>query len=153
MTTGEVGRFDWVHGSGIGTSCCVTWVETADLAAVAAAFGGHVDAAGPLRLADVPDRYGDQPAVAMFQAGGWVIAIELTGSEGTRPEVLRRASSGARAVSAWWTVDALTRFSYAVDGRVLVGFEAVSPQWRDGADPDRLERLRAGLPWESADPV
>jgi hypothetical protein len=67
--------------------------------------------------------------------------------------VLRRVSAGGRAVSAYWNVNAVTRFSYAMDGQVVTAFEAISPGRRSGTDPDHLEELRVGLSWGDADPV
>jgi hypothetical protein len=85
--------------------------------------------------------------------GPWVLAVEINGWQGSRAEVLSRISQGTRAVSALWNVNALTRFSYAAGGRVLTAFEAMSPESRQGAEPDALEATRAGLPWDDFVPA
>ena len=89
--------------------------------------------------------------MAVRDLGSWLLVVEVNGWQGSRPEVLRRISAGGRAVSAYWNVNLTTRFSYAVDGRVLTAFEVMSPDRRHGADPDCLEEARAGLPWETGE--
>ena len=85
--------------------------------------------------------------MAVRDLGSWLLVVEVNGWQGSRPEVLRRVSAGGRAVSAYWNVNLTTRFSYAVDGRVLTAFEVMSPDRRHGADPDCLEEVtcRAAL--------
>jgi hypothetical protein len=100
-----------------------------------------------MTLRDVDARPGED-LVAVRSLGSWVLAVEINGWQGSRTEVLARISRGTRAVSAFWNVNALTRFSYAVEGRVLTAFEAMSPDSRQGAEPDALEATRVGLPWD-----
>src|SRR5487761_71292 len=85
--------------------------------------------------------------------GPWTLAVEVNGWQGSRPEVLERVSAGTRAVSAYWSVNGGTRFSYAAAGRVLAAFDPVFPDRREGADPDCLEGLRAGLSWDEGEEV
>jgi Family of unknown function (DUF6461) len=56
-------------------------------------------------------------------------------------------------VSAFWNVNAVTRFSLAAHGSVLTAFEALFFDPRDGTEPDAVEAFRADLPWENADSV
>ena len=76
--------------------------------------------------------------VLVARVAGWSVAIEDNGWQGSRPEVLRVLSAGARVVSVYQNVNAYGRFSYAVDGVVLTGFEPLFPQRRWGSQPDLL---------------
>ncbi|MET7394015.1 DUF6461 domain-containing protein [Dactylosporangium sp. NPDC005572] len=135
----EVERYRWVDDSVLGDGACVTFVEGMDLAAVAEAFGGSIEEATDAGL-DFDSR------VALRQVGGWVVAAEVGGWQGSRGEVLRRLTGG-RAVSCYWNINAVTRFRYAGHGTVVTEFEALFPDDRGGADPEALELLRADLPW------
>jgi hypothetical protein len=148
----EVAALTWVHGTEIGEAGCVTFVAGADVASVARGFGGRAGDATTMTLRDVDARAGED-LVAVRSLGPWVLAVEINGWQGSRAEVLTRISRGTRVVSAFWNVNALTWFSYAVEGRVLTGFEAMSPESRQGAEPDALEAARAGLPWDDFIPA
>ncbi|MFG2045162.1 DUF6461 domain-containing protein [Dactylosporangium sp. NPDC048998] len=157
----EIARYGWLDESPLGEAACVTFVESMDLVAVAAAFGGSLEEAvdvafgGSLEEAvDVAFDGDYEPdyahaTVVLRQIGGWVLAIEDNGWQGSRPEVLRRLTEG-RAVSCFWNVNAVTRFNYANHGTVVTEFEALFPDDRGGFDPNALEDLRAGLPWDEA---
>jgi hypothetical protein len=136
VSVDELTRFDWVQGSAIGEAGCITFVERADLAAVASAFGGDLAHAGEGELAD---SFGDpaEPSALLRQVGDVVIVVENNGFEGSRPEVLQRLPGSA--VSLYWNVNAVTRFSYAVEGTVLTAFEAMLRNDRSGAEPDAVE--------------
>jgi hypothetical protein len=147
-------EFAWVRTSLIGDAGCLTLVESGDPAAVASAFGGDLDPGQPPAGLDrLIHSTVDAPAVALRRLDNWVLVVEYNGWQGSRPEVLRAAATAGRAVSAYWSVNADTRFSYALDGLVLTTFEANSPGQRHGEDPDRLEAYRAGLDWGSGDPA
>ena len=94
-----------------------------------------------------------ETVAAIRDLGSWLLVVEVNGWQGSRPEVLRRVSAGSRAVSAYWNVNGVTRFSYAAGGRVLTAFEVMSPGRRDGEDPGCLEEARAGLPWDAGERV
>jgi Family of unknown function (DUF6461) len=149
-----VGAFGWVRESVIGEAGCVTLVETADVASVAEGFGGALDQGRVMALDAIPAVVGVAPVVGLRRVGGWVVAVENNGWQGSRPEVLRRVSAGRRAVSMFWNVESDARFSYAAAGEVVTAFDpVVAPERREGTRPDQLEAERAGLPWEHADPV
>ncbi|MGH3171493.1 MAG: DUF6461 domain-containing protein [Trebonia sp.] len=148
----EVAAFRWVLDTEIGEAGCVTFVADADVASVARCFGERGGDATTMTLRDVDSRP-DEDLVAVRSLGTWVLAVEINGWQGSRAEVLTRISQSTRAVSAFWNVNALTRFSYAVEGRVLTAFEAMSPESRQGAEPDALEATRAGLPWDDFVPA
>ncbi|MET7808571.1 DUF6461 domain-containing protein [Micromonospora chersina] len=145
----EIARYGWLDESPICEAACLTFVEGMDLAAVAEGFGGSIEESVDIAFDGdyVPD-YGHD-TVVLRQLGDWVVAIEDNGWQGTRPEVLRRLAE-SRVVSCFWNVNAVTRFSYANHGTVVTEFEALFPDDRGGLDPDALEELRAGLPWDDA---
>src|SRR5581483_1036087 len=155
----EAAGLAWIRQTVIGQAGCLTMIATGspgapgDPVAVSRCFGGRADQARGLTLDEAAAEFGGTAAVAVRDVGSWLLAVEINGWQGSREEVLRRVSAGGRAVSAYWDVNAVTRFSYAADGQVVTAFEATSPGRRSGADPGRLEGLRADLPWDDADPV
>ncbi len=152
MTADEVEAFSWVPGTVIGEAACVTLVQSSDARAVARGFGGDPRDARTLSLADAEDEFAGTPWIGVRIVGSWVLTVEVNGWQGSRPEVLERVSAGTRAVSAYWNVNGGTLFSSAAAGRVLTSFDALFPDRRAGDDPDSLEPVRAGLPWDDALP-
>jgi Family of unknown function (DUF6461) len=148
----EVAAFGWVAGTVIGDAACLTLVRSADPYLVARGFGGDPAGARPVTLAEAAEAFPDSSWLAVRVVGLWVLAVEVNGWQGTRPEVLERLSAGTRAVSVYWNVNGQTRFSLAAAGHVLTTFDPQFPDRRDGADPDGLEAVRAGLPWDDALP-
>ena len=153
----EVERAAWIRRSTIQEAACLTFVRDADVDRVARAFCAVTEQA---RLLDIDEfceeafaRQERYPMIAVRRLGDRLLVVEDGGRQGRRPEVLRRVSADTAVVSAFWDIDRLTRFSYAVDGVVRTSFEAVLPEYREGADPDALEAERAGLPWCDSDPV
>jgi Family of unknown function (DUF6461) len=124
---------------------CVTLVEAPDGEAVIRAFGAdpaEVVPGPPFTGSDTDDPDRDQ-FVAVQVIDGGLAVLECNGYEGSH--VAAEASRGGCAVSVFWNVNAHTRFSYAVDGRLLVGFDALSPEHRYGTEPDALVELMTGL--------
>ncbi|NJP91826.1 hypothetical protein HCN51_20580 [Nonomuraea sp. FMUSA5-5] len=83
--------------------------------------------------------------VLVTRAGGWTIAFEYGGWEGTRPETLRELTrGGGEAVSVMRHDYAASHaFGHAADGRVRTAFRPQTPQERWGSHPDALnEDLR-----------
>jgi Family of unknown function (DUF6461) len=149
----EVAAFSWVQDTVISEAACVTLVRSGDPAKVARALGGRLRQSRRASLAQAAEELGAEgdAVVAVRGVGSWVLAVEDNGWQGSRPEVLRRVSRGTRAVSTFWNVNGVTRFSYAASGQVVTAFEAMSPEQREGSDPDFLEEARSGLPWDTAD--
>jgi hypothetical protein len=118
---------------------CWTVVEPvskpADVDEVIRRLGGDpADAATqPVDLGDFGA--GVRCALYLGQVGPSVSIFEVGGYQGSRPEVLRVLSDGARVHSAFWTVEPPAVFGYAVYGRTLVSFSD-SPHDRTGDDPD-----------------
>lgn len=151
MATDEIGVFGWIQSTVFRDGACVTLVAPADAGGVVRGFGGDLAGARRTSLAEIGMPPVDEPKVAVRDLGSWLLVVEVNGWQGSRPEVLRRISAGGRAVSAYWNVNLTTRFSYAAGGRVLTAFEVMSPGRRHGADPDCMEEVRAGLPWEDGE--
>lgn len=151
MAADEIGVFEWIQSTVLRDGACVTLVAPADAGGVVRGFGGDLAGARRTSLAEIGMPPVDEPKVAVRNLGSWLLVVEVNGWQGSRPEVLRRISAGGRAVSAYWNVNLTTRFSYAAGGRVLTAFEVMSPGRRHGADPDCMEEVRAGLPWEDGE--
>ncbi len=149
----EVEAFSWVRETVLGEAACITLVQSGDVAAAARGFGGDPGSARRLTLEDARaefmDEDADHPWIGVRIVGPYVLAVEVDGWQGSRPEVLERISAGTRAVSTYWNVNGTTRFSCAAAGRVLTSFDPLFPDRRHGDDPDGLESVRAGLPWDA----
>jgi hypothetical protein len=153
--------FSWLRDSALRDAGCVTLVRSANPIDVARGFGGDPErklrlsltAAQNLSLREKSGELIARQWVAVRPLGSWTLAVEESGWQGSRPEVLGRVSSGTSAVSLYWNVNGGTRFCYAVGGLLLVAFDAVFPDRREGEDPDCLEDLRADLVWDGPDPV
>jgi hypothetical protein len=89
---------------------------------------------GTVELAEPDDVPAGWTVFHLHPVGSAVALLEVNNSQGSRPEVLRRLSDGARVHSAFWNVNAVSRFSYAVYGTVLATFEAL-----DLPDPGPLD--------------
>lgn len=147
----ETEEFSWFRSSPLRDGACITLVGPPDAEGVVRGFGGDLSAARPMSLAALGWPGVDEPTIAVREVGEWLLVVEVNGWQGSRPEVLRRVSAGGRVVSVYWNIEATTRFSYAVSGRLLTAFDAMAPDRRFGADPDGLEAARAGLPWATGD--
>jgi hypothetical protein len=147
----ETESFRWIQASPVRDGACITLVRPADADGVVRGFGGDLARSRQVSLAGLGAPGAGEPVLAVRDVGTCLLVLEVNGWQGSRPEVLRRISAGARAVSVYWNVNMTTRFSYAVSGQVLTAFEAMTPDRRWGADPDCLEAARSGLPWETGD--
>lgn len=150
----HIDRFGWIRRSTLQEAACLSFVRAADLAPVAAAFGGLGDHERTLDLEEFCEEsyahHEQYSMVALRRLGEWVLVVEDDSGQGARPEVLRRASANTEALSVFWDARGTTRFSHAAGGSVRTAFEAARPERRAGADPDGLEDLRAEFPWERA---
>ena len=84
---------------------------------------------------------------AVGQVGDVVVAVEPNGFQGSRREVLRVASRVGEAVSVYWNVNLVCRFSYSVGGELVTSFDPLFTDQRFGSDPDRLLGEMATLPF------
>lgn len=135
-------------GPGPTDALCWTVVElgghTGDVDEVARRLGGDpADLVTHTLGEDDDDRpvYGDghERAFRLAAVGTAVAMIEFHGYQGANPRVLRALSTGRTVVhSAFWNIEGASRFSYAVDGRVLTAFDGNLPGSRWGEAPDAL---------------
>lgn len=153
----EIERFAWMRRSTIQDAACLSFVRGEGVERVAAAFGAVVDHARTLDFDEFcEEAFANAESysmIALRPLGEWLLVVEDNARQGTRPEVLRRASANTEVVSVFWDVDGPTRFSHAVDGEVRTAFDAFLPHRRDGTRPDALEEMRADLPWPERAPV
>ncbi|MEU4689578.1 DUF6461 domain-containing protein [Actinoplanes sp. NPDC023714] len=133
---------------------CVTWFRGIGADEAFRAFGADPATAEPLtpeRAADLTDHvhYSDWPDVVKIGplGGDWLVAVEVNGFQGTRPEVLRPLSRNGAALTVFWNVNAVNEFAYAAGGRTVVSFEMSDPQYRHGSEPGFLDERMAGLPF------
>ena len=135
--------WSWFNDHWLREAFCITLVRGLDQAEVLRRLGGEQSQPRTLTAAEAGELSGSFDAgypqlVLAARAGGWSVAVEDNGWEGSRPEVLRALSGGTQAVSVYRNVEALGYFNYAVAGEVLVGFELLFPQRRWGSQPDLL---------------
>jgi hypothetical protein len=81
----------------------------------------------------------EEGVIQAGRAGGSVFLFERNGFEGSRPEVLRRLSEGARAAGVFWNVNFDNSVDYAVNGRLLTSLDAMFPDNRHGEQPEALD--------------
>jgi len=107
---------------------CVTYSQGIDEDAFIRAFGGDPAATETRTLAELGQelsvyRYDQVPSTLLVASvGGWLVGIEDNGFQGSRPEVMRGASAGGTAVSVFWNVNGVNKFTYSVAGRLTVRF-------------------------------
>jgi Family of unknown function (DUF6461) len=135
--------YAWFKEHWLRQAFCITLVRGLDEVEVLRRLGGERSQLRMLTVGEAAELSGSLHAgypqlVLVARAGGWAVAVEDNGWEGSRPEVLRALSRGSQAVSVYRNVNALGQFSDAVDGRLLVGFELLFPQRRWGGQPDLL---------------
>ena len=107
----------WLDDAGLGylgVAGCLTLVSGTDERSVLEAFGAQLDE--PLSLDDVIETM--VRAVGVVLWGDGLIAFEINGFEGTRPEVLQLASQDGRAASIYWNVEGVVRLTCADKGRM-----------------------------------
>jgi hypothetical protein len=123
----------------------VTVIVGCTVAAVLDAFGVAPDDPGePWPGLERGDGWGQ---VAILELPGAVVAVESEGAEGTRPEVLHRASRTGRAGSLYWLhAVAHNQLSFAKGGVVLYSEDAWYEPRVEG-DP-QLQSVVAGLDFD-----
>lgn len=127
---------------GLQTSSCWTIVQPLTVNSVVRLLGGHPDDLEllPLHAAfDLTDGGGDVCVYHFGQIGPAVVIYENNGFQGSRWEVLEKLSSGARVHSAFWNLGAHNSFTYAVYGKVVTSFDALSLGEFHGTDPTALD--------------
>jgi hypothetical protein len=143
MAEATAADYAWFDDHWLRQAFCITLVRGLDEVEVLRRLGGERSQARALTAVEAGELsvsfHAGYPQLGMVaRAGGWAVAVEDNGWEGSRPEVLRALSRGTQAVSVFSNVNALGYFSDAVDGEVLVQFEPLFPQRRWGSQPDLL---------------
>jgi hypothetical protein len=138
-----VADYAWFKDHWLRQAFCITLVRGMDEVEVLRRLGGERSQPRMLTVGEAGELSGSfhagYPQIVMAATrGGWAVAVEDNGWEGSRPEVLRALSADTQAVSVYQNVNALGHFSYAVDGALLVQFEPLFPQRRWGSQPDLL---------------
>ncbi|MHA6762469.1 DUF6461 domain-containing protein [Streptacidiphilus sp. PAMC 29251] len=129
-------RFAWVDEED-GFYPIFTLVEGATEDEVIQCLGGDLRAVRPLtadEIYELQPSHGHRPFVSVGTAGGVVFALELVGSTGAVPGVLRDLSRGGRCFGLSLDINGGDRVHYAVDGHLVVYQEpwgAITPL-RDG---------------------
>ena len=130
---------------------CVSYVHGIGEDTMIRAFGGDPAGTAPRSARDTGEEFAGlrydriPPVLLVASVGEWLIGVEYNGFQGSRPEVLRGASSGGTAVSVYWNVNGTNRFTCATGGRTAVGFDMRRPEDRFGAAPDALAAQLDGL--------
>lgn len=137
--------YRWIGDTWLQVAATVTVVTGSTVRKVKRAFEAGP---GPADLS--------QPgSVGVLDIGGAVVAVEVNGFRGSEPQLLERLSAGGRAASMFWNVNALTRLSFAEQGRIRAAFEPMGVPHTGGGpdveaalaglDFDRMRRPEAGL--------
>ena len=142
MTEATAADYAWFNDHWLRQAFCLTLVRGLDEAEVLRRFGGERSQPRPLTTAQAGELAGSLEAgypqlIHVARAGGWAVAVEANGLQGSRPKVLRALSRGTRAVSVFDN-GIEVYFSDAADGGLLVQFELLFPQRRWGSQPDLL---------------
>jgi Family of unknown function (DUF6461) len=141
--------YRWVEHSSLTVAATVTIVTGSTVPEVLRAFGADPGRPQPFdeirRELAALNRYGVGPWVTVLESGGAVLVVEFNGFVGSRSEVLAAASTGGRAASMFWSVNADTRLSFAEGGRLLASFEYLD---EDDDLPPEIRSVLAGLDFD-----
>jgi hypothetical protein len=126
---------------------CVTLVSDATVEDVVDSLRAHavarvqgIDALYERVVEDWPEDYDPFTAkIGIADIGhGWVLVAEINGYAGVTEALIGPVSSGRTVVSHFGNVNAVHRFQWWHDGRLLVDFDPMFPTERYGSDPDAL---------------
>jgi hypothetical protein len=106
--------------------------------AIAERLGGRAEDLEPEPDDDV-DEADYEGAFYISHDDASFILYEDNGYQGNRPEVLRRLSDGARALSLFWNVNWTARLTYAAYGTIVTALDPVFPGERWGKTPHVLD--------------
>ncbi|MEV4289348.1 DUF6461 domain-containing protein [Nonomuraea bangladeshensis] len=138
------GTFAELRSSGLPGQLCLTWCRGDDLEEVARRFGADLPSgvwADPDDLEDLEESYHGQ-LLQLTSLDGWVLALEPSGFQGVRPEVLGPlSSSGRAALSVFWNVELDSSICYAADGQIMTSFKLIDVESRTGAAPTALDAV------------
>ncbi|WP_433328369.1 DUF6461 domain-containing protein [Spirillospora sp. CA-294931] len=125
---------------------CLTFVKGVGEREALLRLGAQEGTFGRRTLSEVVEEMesydaGYPDVAASLNLGEWTVLIEPDGFNGAHLPLLAALSRGTEAVSALRHDYASDHFGYAVDGTLVTSFDPIAPQYRHGADPDRLLAL------------
>lgn len=113
--------YRWIRESVLGEAATVTVVRDGSPAAVLRGFGA--DPAEPESAQELAREFDIDPWVAVLTVEGGVLAVEFNGFQGSHGPVLEPLSREGRTASLFWNINAVTRLSFADNGKVLASSE------------------------------
>lgn len=133
-----LGEYAW-----LAQAFCWTVVEPVtgpvDVARVVRRLGGDPAEVQPRELEAGYDFDDTNCVFFLHQEERAVSLLEVNGYQGSRREVLRQLSDGARVHSTFWNVNASNQFSYAAYGQIVTELDVTTPEHRYGLEPDALD--------------
>ncbi|WFE41265.1 DUF6461 domain-containing protein [Micromonospora sp. WMMD998] len=141
--------YRWIRSSPVSQAATVTVVTGVPVDQVVRAFGADPARPEPVDAVrrDLSLRGAAHTWIAAVLADDdAVVVVEDNGYRGSDGPVLCAASTGGRAASMFWNVNAVTRLSFAEDGRLL----ASSEPWGHDVYPPEVSTAVAGLDFAEA---
>lgn len=117
--------YRWIQRTHLAQAATVTVVTGSTCDQVLRAFGADPSRPEPIDtiVHDLTLRGAINPWITALDTGDAVLVVEDNGFHGTNSEVLTAVSARGRAASMFWNVNAVTRLSFAEQGRLLASFE------------------------------
>ncbi|MER5644300.1 DUF6461 domain-containing protein [Streptosporangium sp. NPDC002524] len=81
----------------------------------------------------------DETVVSFDRTGSMVTLFEGIGTQGRKPNVLRRISRNARVCGVGWDIDGNSRLNYFAEGAILASVDAAEPEDIHGDDQAVLQ--------------
>ncbi|MEV1172853.1 hypothetical protein [Nonomuraea sp. NPDC049784] len=96
-----------LRAAGLPGQLCLTWCRSGDLQEVARKFGSDLPSGVWAAPDEIEDLEEENPGelLQLSPMNGWVIALEPSGFQRVRPEVLGPLSAGGRALSVFWNIE------------------------------------------------
>lgn len=85
-------------------------------------------------------------------ASGWTVIVEINGYAGVTERLIGPLSPGRTIVSHFGNINSASRFHWWREGQLLVDFDLMFPDERDGADPDAVVDDLLGVGVRLGDP-
>lgn len=153
----EESDWGWVRQvDGLKIGGCLTFTRCVSPERMIEAFGMDLAGAEVLSEAAAQERFppGDPPRIRVGRSGDWAFAIEELTLVGSLEHVARDLSAGTESVTVDWTAKPTSTVKYFADGVLMTTFEASTPSYRTGLEPDRFaaEMRQAGMRTEPREP-
>jgi hypothetical protein len=126
-------RFGWAEDI---EALNVTLVRGMDANGITAVLGLRTLSEAPMSFEAAWSEFGQGDDHGWFvqldTLDGWIAIIEDNGYYGSLDEYLGPLSAGGGAVTLFWNVNGVTRFSQALSGKVSRTFDPTGIDWEDG---------------------